>query len=172
MKSTDFLVSEKFQSFQQTFIVVPIAPPQFDWGKPNGSIKSALPLAINSVKAVSNKYRINPKRVYVSGYSMGGFGTFNAVKKHPQLFAAGMPLCSGWNKDDLPQMTTVPLWIFHGTQDTIIPVSYSREFYEAAKAADMKNIFYQELSRHGHNIWDTVYKLSDPWIWMLSQRKR
>lgn len=172
MKSTNFLISEEFQSLQQSFVIVPIAPPQFDWGKPKGSLVSALPLAINSVKAVKRKYNIDPKRVYVSGYSMGGYGTFNAVLKRPDIFAAGMPLCAGWNADDLNAMSTVPLWMFHGAKDSIIPVSASRDFYQAAQAAGMKNIFYQELPRHGHNIWDVVYGMPDSWVWLLSQRKR
>lgn len=172
MKNTDFLMSEEFQNFEQTFVVVPIAPPQFDWGRPSGYSLSALPLAINAVKSVSRKYNINPKRIYVSGYSMGGYGTFNAIKRKPEIFAAGMPLCSGWSANDLASLSTVPIWMFHGAKDTIIPVSSSRNFIHAAKAAGMNNIFYQELPEHGHNIWDTVYSLPDTWLWLLSQSKK
>lgn len=157
------------QAKYDAFIIVPIAPAEMVWAAPNGGEKSALPLAIDALRDVQKKFNIDDKRIYVSGYSMGGTGTFAIVEQYPEIFAAAMPLCGYWEPARaLSFPKNVPIWAIHGSQDG---PEASRNMVNALKAAG-KSAFYTEYPGVGHNVWDYVYKDPKVWDWLFAQGRK
>ena len=82
---------------------------------------------------------IDPDRVYVTGQSMGGYGTFQALVERPKLFAAGAPVCGGNNPANAGKISAVPIWIFHGAKDTAGPVRNVAFFSGGSHRFDSRN---------------------------------
>lgn len=113
-------------------------------------------------------YKADKSRVYLTGISMGGYGTWLTAMAKKELFAAISPVCGGgmpWNA----QLITMPVWIFHGDADGVVNVFYSDEMAQKLEEAK-KDYIYTRLPGVGHNAWDYTYKeeLID---WLLSKRK-
>ncbi|SMD15784.1 alpha/beta hydrolase-fold protein [Sporomusa malonica] len=117
---------------------------------------------------VFTKYRIDEDRVYLTGTSMGGNGTWNLACQHPEYFAAIAPLASNptvpnsWNK----QLISMPIWAFHGEKDTICPMKNDEEMINALLAQGSRPKF-TVLQDQGHNI-AGVYKNQELYDWFLT----
>src|ERR1035441_9157001 len=81
---------------------------------------------------IIRKYRVDKHRIYLTGLSMGGFGTWSLAAAHPERFAAIVPICGGGNPADAKKLAALPIWVFHGAKDGTVPVQRSREMVEAA----------------------------------------
>lgn len=115
-------------------------------------------------------YTVNEKRVYLNGLSMGGFGTYTMLARHPEKIAAAIAICGGGDPKQAAKYKSVPLKIFHGAEDAVVPVSLSRNI--AAKLESLKAPFsYQEYPSLGHDIWDNVYKDPITLEWLFAQTK-
>ena len=116
------------------------------------------------IKKLMEYFPTDKSRVYLTGLSMGGFGTWYTAMAYPELFAAIAPVCGGgmaWNACVL----RMPIKIFHGTADPIVNVFYSDDMARAlGKRAD---VIYERLDGVGHNAWDTAYT-KDLANWLLS----
>ena len=95
---------------------------------------------------VISNYRVDKRRVYLTGLSMGGSGTWSLAAAHPERFAAIVPVCGHGNPADAKKLAALPIWVFHGAQDPKVPVQRSREMVEAIKAAG-GNIKFTENAR-------------------------
>jgi predicted peptidase len=113
---------------------------------------------------------VDQKRIYLTGSSMGGFGTFSLVMKHPGIFAAGVPLCGGSDAKNAEALMTTPLWAFHGDKDDMVPVERTRNVMNAITAAGGKKARYTELTGEGHGITGSVYPRTDLHEWLFAQR--
>jgi len=130
----------------------------------------------------------DPQRLYLTGLSMGGYGTWAFGYKYPEKFAALVPVCGGvvasgrappWhprskNPDDpygetASLLTKVPIWVFHGETDPRVPVTESRKLSEALKSRG-GNVRYTEYPGVGHNAWDRAYWEEELLPWLLAQR--
>jgi predicted peptidase len=115
---------------------------------------------------------VDPDRVIVTGLSMGGYGTLDLVATAPERFAAAVPICGGLPKPLLlaPAVARVPLWLFHGTDDRIVPLSESVRVVEAVRAAGgtARLTAYEGV---GHDSWRRAYADEELWRWMLEQRR-
>jgi hypothetical protein len=116
-------------------------------------------------------FNLDQDRYYIYGNSMGGYGTYAFIQKKPEMFAAGYVLCGNGNIDIAPILSKVPLWIFHGSHDSIVPVMPSRELYHAVLKSGGRLIRYTEYEGAGHNLWDYVRNESTLSSWLLAQRK-
>ncbi len=113
-------------------------------------------------------YKADKSRVYLTGISMGGYGTWLTAMARQDLFAAIAPVCGGgmpWNAASI----TMPVWMVHGDADTTVNVFYSDEIAEKLRAAGKEHI-YTRLPGVGHNAWDYTYK-AELIDWLLSKRK-
>lgn len=119
------------------------------------------------VRSMIKNLPINPSRVYVTGYSMGGIGTFAALKRFPNLFAAGIAICGGWPSGDAKAFVHKPLWAFHGTDDKIIPASQTRNIIEEVRK-EGGSPRYTEYAGIGHDSWLLAYEEPDLWTWLFS----
>lgn len=114
---------------------------------------------------------IDQSRLYVTGLSMGGMGTFDLLARRPNQFAAAAPICGGGNLTLAERYApNVPLWIFHGDADVVVPVELSRTMYERLQqlGADVK---YTEYEGVNHNSWDNVFAEPDYLSWLFSHQK-
>jgi predicted esterase len=113
---------------------------------------------------------IDPSRVYVTGLSMGGFGTFDLLFRKPEWFAAGAPLCGGGDPMQAERIRNVPLWMFHGVRDEVVPVQQSRNMILALKNLKAP-VKYTEYNTLGHGIWQETYYSPAFMTWLFAQHK-
>jgi len=119
---------------------------------------------------VVQSYCIDPERVYVTGYSMGGAGTWDLAVAAPERFAAIAPLAGGGDECQAERLMELPIWAFHGAVDQVVPLSRSRRMVDAVRAAggDAKLTVYEN---EGHGIDQVTYARADFWDWLLAQRR-
>lgn len=117
------------------------------------------------------EYSIDQSRLYLTGLSQGGHGTWAIAAEHPDLFAAIAPIC-GWGSEDMAKkLAKVPAWIFHGEDDPVVQVDAAKKMAERLKAAggSVKLTIYPGV---GHNSWDKAYREEKLHEWFLSHRKQ
>jgi predicted peptidase len=122
------------------------------------------------IKSSLKKHPINPARIYVTGQSMGGAGTYSAILKEPHLFAAAVPVCGRGQPDLAKKIVHLPIWIFHGEKDSVVPTRHSQEMVEALKKAGGKPI-YTEYPNVRHNSWTPAYAEEKLWTWLFAQKR-
>lgn len=116
------------------------------------------------------KYNVDPKRVYLTGLSMGGFTTWDWSILSPQKFAAIVPICGGSNPKNVASIKTTPVWAFHNADDPTVSVWNTRNMVNALKAIG-GNVKYTENPTGGHNAWDKAYANAGLYTWLLAQHK-
>lgn len=122
------------------------------------------------VDSLISRYNIDRNRLYIYGISMGGFGVFSVLSKNPEKFAGAYAICGGSSVDVADQIKT-PLWIFHGSDDDIVPVLLSRDIYNAMVSGKGRSVRYTEYPGVKHNSWENVSREKSLHTWLLSQRK-
>lgn len=157
-------------------VVMPQCPVGKTWGQPVGNLGVADPgtgdLALAALDATVKLYNGDTERLYLTGLSMGGFGTWGIAARYPSKFAALMPVCGGGKPEEMaPVLKNLPVWVFHGDQDMAVPVARGREMVEAIKAAGGTKIKYTEYPGVGHNSWDKAYGDREAIAWLLEQRQ-
>lgn len=113
---------------------------------------------------------VDASRVYVTGISMGGYGTWDMVCRRPETFAAALPICGGGDVTQAPKIAALPSWTFHGSKDGAVPVSRSRNMVSALWAAG-SNAHYREYPDMPHNVWTRTYRDDEVLKWFFSQRR-
>lgn len=113
---------------------------------------------------------IDKNKIYVTGWSMGGFGTWSLAQAAPERFAAIAPICGGGNLDRLCIMRNVPVWAFHGKEDTQVPYEESERLIQKLKelGADVRLTLYDDV---GHDAWTSTYQNQELYDWLLSKSK-
>ena len=127
--------------------------------------------AIAILDQVCMEYKTDPKRIYLTGLSMGGFGTWSLAAKFPDRWAAIAPVCGGGNVKTAEAIKDLPCWCFHGDADPAVKVERSREMIEALKKAGGKPK-YTEYPKVGHNSWDMAYGTAELYEWFLSHERK
>jgi predicted peptidase len=125
--------------------------------------------ALAMLEACQKEFASDPKRVYLTGLSMGGYGTWSLAAKQPGKFAAAVPICGGGDVKDAEKLKDLPIWAFHGDKDTAVPISKSREMIEAIKKAG-GTPKYTEFPGVGHLSWDQSYATEGLFEWLLAQK--
>ena len=116
-------------------------------------------------------YNVDDDRVYVTGLSMGGFGTWDLLSRHGARFAAGMPICGGGDPGYAQLLKRIPIRCFHGSADDAVPVNASRKMFAAIRQAGGEKIDYTEFDGAGHNVWDEVYADGENLRWLFAQTR-
>jgi len=114
-------------------------------------------------------HQVDFKRIYITGLSMGGFGTWNMLGEYPNYFAAAVPVCGGGDTDSVPLFKHIPIWAFHGTLDTVVFPSGSRDMVTALARAGARDVHYTEYPDLAHNSWDRAYREPGLFPWMFAQ---
>ncbi|MCC6287191.1 MAG: prolyl oligopeptidase family serine peptidase [Chitinophagaceae bacterium] len=130
-----------------------------------------LQMVMNFIDTLAKAGTVDPKRIYIGGLSMGGFGTFEILWRKPGLFAAAFPICGGGNPASAKIYgRSFPIWVFHGADDDIVPVDNSRIMVNALKAAKAK-IKYMEYPGVKHDSWKNAFAEPDLLPWMFAQKR-
>ena len=146
------------------FVVVsPQAPADSWWDV------EALAALLDEVMA---EHRIDPDRVYVTGLSMGGFGTWELVSTYPERFAAAIPICGGGTPRKICNARDVPIWAFHGDADTSVPLTRSEEMVMwLQERCDGDKVRLTVYPGVGHDSWTRTYDNPEVYEWLLSHRR-
>ncbi len=170
------LASEDVHGRYPAFYLVPQCRGSNTWSlskslKRSSSIRPPVDhLVLGLVDEIIASYPVDPSRLYVTGLSMGGFGTYGMVYARPDFWAAAVPVCGGWATKDADRFTRVPMWLFHGALDFAVPVDFSRDMFQAIEGAGGR-VKYTEYADVKHNSWVNAYHDPELWKWMFAQRR-
>jgi len=116
------------------------------------------------------KYNLDPRRIYLTGLSMGAFGAWKLAATSPERFAALIPICGGGDPAWAPQLQNLPTWAFHGDRDDVVSVRHTQDMVDALQAlgAPIKHTLYPGC---GHDSWTQTYENAEVIEWMLGQRR-
>jgi predicted peptidase len=121
---------------------------------------------------IEEQYKVDKDRVYVTGLSMGGFGTWALAAYQPERFAAMAPICGGGDPIRARFAAGVPAWVFHGAKDPVVPLERSETMVEALKKArgsvEVKFTIYPEA---GHDAWTATYDNPAFYQWLLEHKR-
>ncbi len=152
----------------RTFEAIVIAPqvPSGEFWNPHG---------VNAlVETIKRTHRVDEDRVYLTGISMGGFGTFETITHYPNVFAAAIPICggAGINVVKFGAIRNLPLWIFHGAKDSTVPVQFSEMAAATLKRLNAPNYKFTVYPEAKHDSWTETYANPEVWDWLFAQRRR
>ena len=114
---------------QYPFIVISPQSAQYGWNSE---------LLIKLLKDFMEKYRVDEDRVYLTGLSMGGYGTWSTAMSYPEYFAAIIPICGGGQPEGVKRLKNMPVWCFHGAKDNVVPISQSEKMMTPLQAINPK----------------------------------
>lgn len=173
------LVRPGMRKQHPAFVVAPQCPEGQKWvdvpwdGKSHSlpeQESDAMSLILQLLGELPKEFSIDQNRVYVTGLSMGGFGTWDLLARKPELVAAAIPICGGGDPKYVDRYKDVPIWVFHGGSDEAVDVKRSREMVAALEAAGGRPI-YTEYPEVGHNSWAATYANRAVWDWLFAQHK-
>ncbi len=121
------------------------------------------------IKKISHTYKVDENRIYLTGLSMGGFGTWFTAMRYPRLFAAIVPVCGGGNPKQAWKIRHLPVWIFHGAKDPTVSLSHSANM--AAALLQYKNAAFTIYPEAGHDSWTETYNNDSVYTWLLSHKR-
>ena len=159
-------ISEKTDTFP--FIAVsPQCPIDHVW--PDQAMQMDL---IALLESVIDNYQVDKDRIYITGLSMGGYGTWSLLSERPDLFAAAVPICGGGIPGlDIPSsIKDVPIWVFHGGKDKVVPSNESEKMVRAIEEIG-GNIKYTLYPDANHDSWTKTYENDNLYEWLLSHSK-
>ena len=115
--------------------------------------------------------KADPQRVYLTGLSMGGYGTWGWAASEPQRFAAAIPICGGGDPRNAGKLVKLPIWAFHGGKDKVVSLSKSKAMVDAIKKAKGTKVKLTIYPEAGHNSWTKTYNNPEIYKWLLSHRR-
>lgn len=166
-------------------VVLAFQQPEGDWwssiGKnekdewvadPEGSMTPRLAAVMAKVRELAADPAIDARRIYLTGLSMGGYGSWALLEHHPDVFAAAVPICGGGNPGAAKAIVAgrTPIWNVHGDADDVVPVERSREMVDSIRAAGGR-IGHTELPGVGHGSWGWAYGPGGVIAWMFAQER-
>lgn len=173
-------VSRDMRAKYPTYMIVPQCPKNKAWANFERGDQLKLKeeptdegrMVMELIEEMIAKYPIDKDRIYIGGLSMGGFGTWDLVARNPEKFAAAFPICGGGDPDQAEKYLNIPLWCFHGADDTVVPPVLSRRMIDAIRAKGGSPI-YTEFEGTGHDSWSATFG-ENPFVydWIFSQRRK
>jgi predicted peptidase len=135
------------------------------------SPSAELQAVMQMIEQTLKEDQIDPSRVYLTGLSMGGFGSFDLATRHPEWFAAVAPICGAADPAKVATIKDLPVWVVHGDADQTVHVERSRSAVKALRDAGGQPI-YVEMPGVGHNSWNPAYQDNDGLVpWLFRQQR-
>jgi predicted peptidase len=145
-----------------------------NWGAPSHTMAErpaeSMRLVMDLVPALLKEFPVDPKRLYVTGLSMGGYGTWDLVMRQPAVWAAAVPVCGGADDSRAASVAKLPVWVFHGGNDGVVKTVRSRNIVEALKQAG-GTPKYTEYPGVGHDSWNPAYAEPELLPWLFAQKR-
>jgi predicted peptidase len=148
-------------------LVSPQCPEKENWAQ-----SGQQELLLKLIEHIENEFKVDEDRVYLTGLSMGGFGSWRLAADHPELFAAVVPICGGGNPDDASKLKSLPIWVWHGTEDKAVPLKRSLDMVEAIKLAGSSEIRMTTVEHVGHNSWEAAYATPELYQWLNGHTRK
>jgi predicted peptidase len=177
----EWMADAKLREKYPCFVIAPQCRNNEKWSSGNwGAKRSAkmddeptdqMKVALAALDHVVKTYPVDSSRLYLTGLSMGGFGSWELAIRQPERFAAVAPICGGGDESQAAKLVKIPIWAWHGDADPAVPVERSRNMIAAIKAAG-GSPKYTELKGVGHDSWNQAYHGPDNLIpWMFEQKR-
>lgn len=148
------------------FVVVsPQCPPNLRWEP--AQLKGLLDEVLTTKAKQADR-----DRVYLTGLSMGGAGTWSLAAAHPEMFAAVAPVCGRTDPATADRIKSLPIWVFHGDKDTAVKVEQSVQMVDALKAAGAKDVQFTRYPDLAHDSWTATYDNPKLYEWFLSHKRK
>ena len=173
--------TDQMMSMHPCFVIAPQCPEKQEWANFNEDEKKgemalnpspsrAMTLVMELIRDLSGKFLIDSNRIYITGLSMGGYGTFDALSRYPGFFAAAVPVCGGGDVSKAPVFKNVPIWIFHGAEDPGVSPGHAVDMLAALRKAGAHPgcTIYPES---GHFVWLATYTDQLMLEWLFRQHK-
>lgn len=172
--------SDEVMAKYPAFVIAPQCPNdakwvEVDWGATKHKAPEKPSIALRQtfevLEGLQKEFSIDASRVYVTGLSMGGYGTWDSIERKPDYFAAAAPICGGGDVDQAKKLTKLPIWAFHGDKDTAVKPERSRDMIAAIKAAGGEPK-YTEYPGVGHDSWSQTYRNPEFYAWLFAQQRK
>lgn len=179
---SQMFLEPSFQKKYPSYVIFPQCPETAFWAYDNipasytnMKAEAQMPAPMNAVKELIDTYisfvpDVDRSRIYIMGLSMGGCATYDMVARFPDIFAAAIPMCGAVEPERLENIEGVSFRIFHGDDDTTIPVQCSRDAYAALRKAGA-DVEYIEIPGCGHGCWKPAFAREDFMEWLFKQKK-
>ncbi len=167
----------------QCIVVAPQCPADSKWVEvadwtqqtqySTDEISESAPLraVVSLLEQLKTEYSVDADRIYASGLSMGGYGTWDLLVRHTDLFAAGIPVCGGADYRYAERLKNVPIYTFHGLKDPTVPYIGTERMVQAIRAAGGTQITYIPYPDGDHAIWETAFATDGLFDWLLAQKR-
>lgn len=146
-----------------------------DWSLPEHTMNSVPTAELRGVLAVLDSLidagAVDSTRVYICGISMGGFGTWDALQRWPEKFAAAIPICGGGDPAYAQVMKDIPIYVFHGMLDGAVMPSRSIQMYNALKEVGNEEIILVTYPELGHVCWNEAFSTLGLFKWLFGKRR-
>ena len=175
------LAESKISAMYPAFIIAPQCPQNAKWANISENTSThqirlltspskPMKLLIELIYKLEKDFPVDTNRIYITGFSMGGYGTYDAIERYPNLFAAAVPVCGGGDTSKAASIAHIPIWIFHGAEDPTVSPLYSLDMMSALTTAGAHPGFTQ-YPEVGHFSAKGAY--TDPTMiaWLFRQRK-
>jgi predicted peptidase len=175
--------TDEAMAAHQAIVLAPQCPPGARWdnfersGNSNRKLtlktdpSKQVRLLVDLIRQLSKQMAVDTNRIYITGLSMGGFGTFDIIQRYPNLFAAAVPVCGGGDSARAASIAHIPIWVFHGAEDPTVDVKMSDDMVNALTTAGA-HPGYTRLPETGHFAWLAAYTDSLMIEWLFRQRKK
>jgi len=129
---------------------------------------------------ITRKHNVDTNRVYLTGLSMGGYGTWSLAVKYPERFAAIAPICGGGQTIDIllssrtkaASLKALPVWAFHGAKDQVVPLEESERMVAALKKIGLKEVELTVYPESNHDSWSETYQNEKLYDWFLKHERK
>ena len=180
---SEWLISSSVQSIQKCFVMVPQCPKKSQWL--NTTFKktpflnynqdeipesNTMKMIVQEIQNLADEFSIDKNRIYVTGYSMGGSGTWDIITRYPKLFAAAVPVTGVSDPSKAKLVAYMPIWAFHGQKDRVSLVENTRRMVKALKKHG-SNCKFSELKDVAHDSWHLAYNNTEMITWLFNQKK-
>ncbi len=157
-------ISDDTQDKYPCFLLVP-------WSDNANWTDEKLVLIDELIDALQKEFKIDSKRIYVTGQSMGGWGTWSIITRYPDRFAAAVPICGGGDPSQAAKAKDIPIWAFHGTADSVVPVHYTRQMIAALNAVGARPLYWEYQGADHSGTAERAYCEADLVSWMFDKSR-
>lgn len=172
---TDLFLDPKYRGKYPCYVIAPQCPKEQMWadyrGRSSMTPEPTAPtkLVIELIDKITKEFPIDQSRIYITGLSMGGFGTWDLLARYPDKFAAAIPICGGGDESTASKIRHIPVWAFHGAKDNVVKPAQSRSMIKALQ--DAGGIpGYTEYPDIAHDSWVQAYQEPHLLPWLFEQK--
>jgi predicted peptidase len=172
---TDLFLNSNYRGKYPCYVITPQCPEKQWWANYQGKGKlspeptSPTALVIELIEKILKEFPIDQSRIYITGVSMGGFGTWDLIARFPDKFAAAVPICGGGDESTAAKIKHIPVWAFHGSKDDVVSPDHSRSMIRALQKEGGKP-GYTEYPDIGHASWIQAYQEPHLLPWLFKQK--